>query len=138
MGLSKSFNELTSKRIAELTKRYNIKTLPEPKRDAYVEANGAIICLRWWGQKPIVSIQRTAEEKARLSVNNKFGDVIPLSSLRVFQQAVMKVIPELSQYAKADNAYDLQFNTMDNVAAFYFLLDRIDSNKEQLALSIKK
>ena len=125
-------------RINELIKSYSLIGIPEPKRDAYVEADGAVICLRWWGQKPIVSIQRTAEEKARLTINNKFGDVIPLSSHRAFQQAVLKVVPELTQYAKAENAYDLQFNTMDNASAFYFLLDRIDENKIMLAETIKK
>ena len=125
-------------RINELIELYNLKNMPEPKRDAHVEVNGAIICLRWWSQKPFVSIQRTAAEKARLTASDKFGDVIPFSALRAFQQALLDVVPELKDYARADSPYEIQFHTFDNVATFYLLLDRIDENKDLLAMTIKK
>ncbi len=60
-------------------------------RPVHVETDEAIIILTWWNERPNISIVRTDEEKKRLTVNDKFGDVIPVSALRRFQEALKEI-----------------------------------------------
>jgi len=107
-------------------------------RPIFTESNGAIIILTWWSEMPQISIIRTDEEKARLSVIDKFGDVIPVSALKRFQEALIEVLPELTGKAIRKDVYYTSFNTLDNEAAFKLIAKRIEGKKEYLAQTIYK
>lgn len=107
-------------------------------RPVHIEANGAIITLTWWNERPHISIVRTDEEKERLTVNNKFGDVIPISDLRRFQKALIEALPELKGKANTKDAYYTSFNTLDNERAYKFIAKRLESKKEYLTNTIHK
>lgn len=107
-------------------------------RTIHNESNGAIIILSWWSEMPLVSIIRTDEEKIRLTVNNKFGDVIPLSAHKRFQETLIEVLPELKGKAIIKDSYYISFNTLDNESAFKLIAKRIEEHKEYLAKTIYK
>jgi len=107
-------------------------------RPVFTESNGAIIILSWWSEMPQVSIIRTDEEKTRLTVNNKFGDVIPVSAHKRFQEALIEVFPELKGKAIMKDVYYTSFNTLDNESAFKLIAKRIEEKKEYLASTIYK
>lgn len=107
-------------------------------RTVHIEANGTIVILTWWNEKPNISIVRTDEEKERLTVNNKFGDVIPISALRKFQKALIEVLPELKGKANTRDAYYTSFNTLDNESAYKLIARRLESEKEYLTKAIHK
>lgn len=107
-------------------------------RPVHIEANGAIIILTWWNERPNISIVRTDEEKDRLGVRDKFGVVIPISALRRFQKALMEVLPELNGKENTKDAYYTSFNTLDNETTYKFIAERLESEKEYLTNVIHK
>ena len=54
-------------------------------RSVHIKANGAIINMTCWNERPHISIVRTEAEKQRLTMNNKFGDAISKSALMNFR-----------------------------------------------------
>lgn len=107
-------------------------------RPVHIEANGAIITLTWWNERPHISIIRTDEEKECLTLNNKFGDVIPISAFSRLQKALMEVLPELKGKENTKNAYYTSFNTLDNERAYKLIAKRLESEKEYLTNTIHK
>lgn len=107
-------------------------------RPVHIEANGAIIILTWWNESPNISIVRTDGEKKRLTANNKFGDVIPLSALRRFQKALLESLPELNGKENTKDAYYTSFNTLDNEAAYKLIANRLELMKDYLTKTIHR
>ena len=107
-------------------------------RPVHIETDEAIIMLTWWNERPNISIVRADEEKKRLTVNDKFGDVIPVSALRRFQEALKEVLPELKGKSNTENAYYTSFNTLDNETAYKLIAKRLESMKEYLTNTIHK